>query len=69
MPLSRALGDGLHEVRTQLPKSRIARVIFYIDKRHRMVLLHGFIKKSQKTPLEDLELARKNKAKHERELR
>jgi len=33
-----------------------------------MVLLHGFIKKTQKTPLNDLELARKNKSKHERGL-
>jgi phage-related protein len=32
-----------------------------------MVLLHGFIKKTQKTPSTDLELARKNKALHESE--
>jgi len=31
-----------------------------------MVLLHGFIKKTQKTPSEDLELARNNKSKHQR---
>jgi phage-related protein len=31
-----------------------------------MVLLHGFIKKTQKTPEENLELARRNKKKHER---
>jgi phage-related protein len=30
-----------------------------------MVLLHGFIKKTHKTPEEDLELARKNKGKHQ----
>jgi len=34
-----------------------------------MVLLHGFIKKTQKTPPAHLELARKNKALHESELR
>jgi phage-related protein len=33
-----------------------------------MVLLHGFIKKTQKTPVEDLELAKKNKRKHQGEL-
>jgi phage-related protein len=31
-----------------------------------MVLLHGFIKKSQKTPVDDLELARNNKSNHQR---
>lgn len=34
----------------------------------RMVLLHGFIKKTQKTPREDLNLAKSNKAKHQRGL-
>jgi phage-related protein len=33
-----------------------------------MVLLHGFIKKTQRTPAEDLRLARANKKKHERRL-
>ena len=44
---------------------RIGRVLFYIDVLGRMVLLHGFIKKTQKTPDEDMELARKNKRIHE----
>jgi phage-related protein len=34
-----------------------------------MVLLHGFIKKTQKTPDEDLDLARRNKSKHQRGLK
>ena len=57
MPTCRALGKGLYEVRTNL-KDRIARVMFTIagDK---MVLLHGFIKKSQTTPESDIQLARK----------
>lgn len=66
MPVCRPLGDGIYEVRTGLTQNRIARVLFYIDKKGRMVLLHGFIKKTQKTPDEDLELARKNKNKHQR---
>jgi phage-related protein len=69
MPVCRPLGDGLYEVRSSLTKNRIARVLFYIDARGRMVLLHGFIKKTQKTPPADLELARKNKALHENELK
>jgi phage-related protein len=65
MPVCRPLGGGLYEVRTRLAQNRIARVLFYIDKKGRMVLLHGFIKKTQNTPDEDLELARLNKSKHQ----
>lgn len=68
MPVCRALGEGIYEVRTNLRQNRIARVLFYIDRKGRMVLLHGFIKKTQKTPDEDLELARNNKRKHQRGL-
>jgi len=66
MPVYRPLGGGLYEVRTNLAGNRMARVLFYIDKKSRMVLLHGFVKKTQKTPDKDLELARRNKSKHER---
>jgi phage-related protein len=69
MPVCRPLGDGLCEVRSSLSQNRIARVLFYIDAKGRMVLLHGFIKKTQKTPSADLELARKNRALHESELK
>jgi len=60
MPLVRPLGRGLWEVRSNLSGSRIARVIFCIAD-GRLVLLHSFIKKSQKTPQRDLELARARK--------
>jgi phage-related protein len=66
MPVCRPLSDGLYEVRTTLPQNRIARVFFYIDKRNQMILLHGFIKKKQRTPGEDMELARRNKSKHQK---
>ena len=56
MPLVRKLDKGLWEVRSRLP-DRIARVMF-TNGGGRMVLLHGFIKKSKKTPMQDLELAR-----------
>lgn len=68
MPVCRPMGDGIYEVRTDLARNRIARVLFYVDKHGRMVLLHGYIKKSQRTPTADLELARSNKKKHERGL-
>lgn len=66
MPVCRSVGGGMYEVRSDLVQNRIARVLFYFDKNGRMVLLHGFIKKTQKAPQEDLELARRNKKKHER---
>ena len=59
MPLVGSLGDGLWEVRTRMP-DRIARVIFYPSPKA-IILLHGFIKKTQKTPPEDKALALKRK--------
>jgi phage-related protein len=56
LPLVRPLGRELWEVRSTLTQGRIARVIFCVTAGH-MVLLHGFIKKTQKTPQDDLELA------------
>jgi len=56
MPVCRPLGSGLYEVRTTLT-DRIARVLFGIEGDD-MLLLHGFIKKSQKTPKDDLVMAR-----------
>ncbi len=56
MPLIRKLEPQLWEVRSRL-RNRIARVIFTVEG-DTMVLLHGFIKQSQKTPAEDLQLAR-----------
>lgn len=61
MPVSRPLGDGLFEVRSDLTNGRIARVIFYPSE-DLMVLLHGFIKKTPKTPKNDLKIAKERKA-------
>jgi phage-related protein len=58
LPLVRPLGRGLWEVRSSLANGRIARVIFCVD-HGEMFLLHGFIKKTQKTPQQDLDLALK----------
>ncbi len=66
MPVCRSLGYGVYEVRTSLAQNRIARILFYIDEKGRMVLLHGFIKKTSKTPDKDLDLARRNKSQHQR---
>jgi phage-related protein len=56
MPLCRPLGQGLYEVRSNLTDGRIGRVLFCIIDGE-MVLLHGFVKKTQKTPPADLALA------------
>jgi len=60
MPYSKPLGNGLYEVRSDISDKRIARVIFFIMN-NSLVLLHGFMKKSQKTPQADLDLAKKRK--------
>jgi len=57
MPLVRKIEPGLWEVRSRLAGRRISRILFTVDG-HDMILLHGFEKKSQKTPKEDLNLAR-----------
>jgi phage-related protein len=64
MPLCRSVGDGLWEIRTNLPSNRIARVLFCVLQ-ERIVILNGFIKKTQKTPVEELALARKRKKEFE----
>jgi phage-related protein len=56
MPLVRNLGKKLWEIRSVIPNG-IARV-FFVTKENHMVLLHGIVKKSQKAPQQDLELAR-----------
>ncbi len=57
LPVCRSLGDGLWEVRSSL-RNRIARVLFCIEG-GTMWLLHGFIKKQQKTPAGEIDLAHK----------
>lgn len=56
MPLVRSMGGGIWEVRIRL-ENRIARVLFVLDG-STMVLLHGFIKKTQATSQQDLDLAK-----------
>jgi phage-related protein len=65
MPLCRPMGDGLWEVRSDLPSHRIARVLISVHE-GKILVLHGFIKKTRKTPDEDLALARKRKREFER---
>jgi phage-related protein len=57
MPLVRSLKDGLWEIRSTLPSRRIARLMLCFHE-NKIVALHGFIKKTQRTPLEDIDVAR-----------
>ena len=63
MPLCRSLGNGLWEARTSL-EDRIARVIFCFSGGE-LVALHGFIKKTQRTPKPDIDIAAKRKKEYE----
>jgi phage-related protein len=61
MPLVRSLKDGLWEVRSSLPSQRIARLILCFHD-GTLIILHGFIKKTQRTPVDDLSLAKRRMA-------
>lgn len=65
MPLCRPMGLGLWEVRTDLPRNRIARVLICFS-HGRLVALHGFIKKTRATPLDDLALGKRRQKELER---
>jgi phage-related protein len=58
MPLVRPMSGGLWELRSSLPSRREARLLFAADD-GTLVVLHGFIKKTQKTPPGELALAQK----------
>ena len=58
MPTCRSLGSGLWEVRSDISDGRIARVLFCIAE-GRTYLLVGFIKKTQKTPTDEIDKARR----------
>jgi len=67
LPLCRSLSGykDLWEVRSRLTVGKIARVIFYINNGE-MILLHGFVKKSQKTPKKEIDLAVKRLHEHQK---
>jgi phage-related protein len=64
-PLVDSLGHGLWEVRSRL-KERIARTIFIMVDQE-IVLLHGFVKKSQRTPNQEIDLARKRQSQYQKQ--
>ena len=58
MPVCKPLGSGLYEVRSNISDGRIVRVIFTIQN-NKMILLHGFVKKTQKLPEAEINIAKK----------
>ena len=65
LPLVRHLDGSLWEVRSTFPNG-IARILF-VAMKSRMVLLHGFVKKTPKTPPQDLAIAKERLKKYEDE--
>ena len=68
MPLVRKMEADLWEVRSKLSNNTIARTFFTVTN-NQMILLHGIIKKSEKTPKNDLDLARSRKKQWHNEAR
>jgi len=64
MPLCRPLGGGLFEVRTTLPSKKEARLMFFQNGRD-LVIVNGFVKKTQKTPGDEIAKARSRKRSYE----
>jgi phage-related protein len=57
-PYVKPLGEKLYEVRAEVNRKAI-RVIYFLYTGRRFILLHGFQKKTQKTPEKELNKARK----------
>jgi len=56
MPTCETMGGGIFQVRTNLPSNRISRILFCVEQ-DGMYLLHSFIKKTRKTPQQDMQQA------------
>lgn len=55
---TKSLGDGIFEVRTK-QSSNVTRVLYFFMVGKKIILTHGFVKKTQKTPSSEIELAKK----------
>lgn len=59
-PYSKSLGDGIFELRCSVGNN-ITRVLYFFYYGERIILTNGFIKKTQKTPKKEIELAKKRR--------
>ena len=55
--LSKHLEDGIFELRTSI-SDKIARTLYFYQRGAKIIITHGFIKKSQKTPRREIERAK-----------
>ena len=58
MPFSRHLSDGIFELRT-VQGNNITRVLYFFIVGQQVILTHGFVKKTQKTPAREIEKAKR----------
>jgi phage-related protein len=65
MPLCRKLVKGIYEVRSDISDKRIVRLVFFQHEKN-IIVIHGFIKKTQTTPDDVLKLSKKRKAEYEK---
>ncbi len=68
MPFTRSMGQGLFEIRAK-GKEGIGRAFFCTLMEHKIIILHAYIKKSEKTPQRELEVARRRLAELQRQSR
>lgn len=60
-PYSKPIDDGIFEIRCKVGKN-ITRVLYFFYYEGKIILTNGFVKKTQKTPLEEIKLAKKRRA-------
>ena len=60
-PFSKPIGDGIYELRIKF-SSDITRIFYFFVVDNKIILTNGFVKKTQKTPTEEIKLAQKYRA-------
>jgi len=68
MPYSEYLGDGIFELRAKVG-SNISRELYFFFSGQKAILTNGFVKKTQKTPSNELKLAQKYKCDYEKRVK
>ena len=63
-PYSKSLGDGIFEIRAK-QGTDITRVLYFFVVGKKIILTNGFVKKTQKTPPQEIETAKKYRADYE----
>ena len=65
MPHSKHIRNGIYELRTK-ESSNITRILYFFYVGRKIILTNGFVKKTQKTPKNEIDLAQKYKTDYER---